>query len=277
MNQDNKTLFEQMFKKLSLVLQKNFRNAFLSVFIMMIIESIGSAIFLAPMMYFAITGKMTSLTMGISYVLLVSGVICWFSLQAGAFVLFLRMVRGDYVSIGFLFYGFRKFRQFAGSAVFFAGLAALVTLIIRLALHFTKGTPYDILAFLDQHFGEIYSMLVIAVILILLVVIISVRFLFLFFVRYDNAQLGTFRSAEIAAKQTEKKIFLLIRFVLKASARHLVLAAFYFAAATYFGLKTESAVQSIANFLFGFLYILNIYKALVMAYFATATFYDETV
>ena len=122
MNQDNKTLFEQMFKKLSLVLQKNFRNAFLSVFIMMIIESIGSAIFLAPMMYFAITGKMTSLTMGISYVLLVSGVICWFLLQAGAFVLFLRMVRGDYVSIGFLFYGFRKFRQFAGSAVFFAGL-----------------------------------------------------------------------------------------------------------------------------------------------------------
>ena len=277
MNQDNKTLLKQMTEKLSLVLQKNFRNAFSTVFIMMIIESIGSALFLAPMMYFSITEKTTPLTMGISYVLLAAGIICWFLLQAGAFVLFLRMVRGDYVSIGFLFYGFRKFKQFIGSAVFFAGLAAFVTVIIRFVLHFTKDRPYDVLAFLDKHFGEIHSILVIAVVLLLLAVIISIRFLFLFFVRYDNPETGTFKSAGIAARQIRKKIFLLIRFVLKASARHLVLAAFYFAASTYFGLKTESTIQSIANFLFGFLYLLNLYKALVMAYFATATFYDETV
>lgn len=277
MNQDNKNLLEQMSKKLSLVLQKNFRNAFMSVFIMMIIESIGSAFFLAPMMYFSVTEKMTALTTGISYVLLVAGIICWFLLQAGVFVLFLRMVRGEYVSIGFLFYGFRKFRQFIGSAVFFTGLAAIVTVLIRLAIHFTKDTEYNILAFLDRHFGEINSILVIALVLILLVVIISIRFLFLFFVRYDNAQSGTISSAGGAAKLIRKKIFLLIRFVLKASARHLVLASFYFAAATYFGLMTENTIQSIANFLFGFLYLLNLYKALVMAYFATAAFYDETV
>ena len=266
-----------MFKKLSGVSQKNFRNAFSSVFIMMIIESIGSAIFLAPMMYFSITEKMNPLTTGISYLLLAAGIICWFLLQAGAFVLFLRMVRGEYVSIGFLFYGFRRFRQFIGSAVFYAGLAALVTAVIRFILHVTKDTTYDVLAFLDKHFGEINSILVVAVVLLLFVAIVSIRFLFLFFVRYDKPETGTFKSAGIAARVIRKKILLLIWFVLKASARYLVLAAFYFAASTYFGFKTESAIQSVAHFLISFLYLLNIYKAFVMAYFATATFYDETV
>ena len=277
MNQNNKALLEKMTEKLSTVVQKNFRNAFSTVFIMMIIESIGSAIFLAPMMYFSITEKTTPLTMGISYVLLAAGIICWFLLQSGAFVLFLRMVRGDYVSIGFLFYGFRKFKQFVGSAVFFAGLAAFVTVIIRFVIHFTKDTTCDVLAFLDKHFGEINSILVIAVVLLLLAVIISIRFLFLFFVRYDKPEIGTFKSAGIAAGVIRKKILLLIWFVLKSSARYLVLALFYFAASTYFGFKTESAIQSVAHFLFSFLYLLNMYKAFVMAYFATATFYDETV
>ena len=266
---------KELFAKFGEVARRNLNKIFFALFCIVIIESLCSAIFIGTSFFLNSRGDSGTAGAILAYFLMFCGVFFWFMFLSGFYVMLLRMVRNEFVTLGFLFYGFRKFRHFAPAAFLYALLTGLCAAITAGTMYFiTKANP-GFIPLLQAQFGErafFYLLLIFSFVLFFLLCFPQV---FLFFLRYDNPKRNVFSLGFLSAKLFLKNAFRFIGFVLTACGRNLILATFYFGITLSFSAGQKQSVLQFFSLIFDFLYFVNFYKALSLAGLAVSFFYEE--
>lgn len=104
-----------LLKKHRAVYKKYIGKIIYTLFLMAILESVMSSVLLAPILN-------SSAGDVLSYILMAVGVIIFFTFHFGLSVMFLRMTRGEFVTLGFLFYGFKKPKLSLSAVMVFSAL-----------------------------------------------------------------------------------------------------------------------------------------------------------
>ncbi|MCR5125418.1 MAG: hypothetical protein K6B43_09525 [Treponema sp.] len=111
-----------LIKKHKAVYKKYIGKIIYTFFLMSILESVLSSVLLAPILNSSVGDIL-------SYILMAVGVMIFFLFHFGLASMFLRMTRGEFVTLGFLFYGFKKPKlSFATAFVFSALFIAILYL-----------------------------------------------------------------------------------------------------------------------------------------------------
>lgn len=259
---------KELIVKFAPVARKNLNKTFFTLFIIVILESLCSALFVETS--FLLNSMQDSFAVTFfSYALMFCGVFFWFLILSGFATMLLRMARDEFVTIGFLFYGFRRFKQFAPAAFLYTLLTGISAAVVAGTMYFIPKSNPDFIVNLESKFGEnafLYLLIIFSFILVFLLIFPQV---FLFFLKYDNPNRSVFSLAFLSSKLLFKNIFKFIGFVFMAGGRNLILAAFYFAAA-----HKSGAVQFF-SLIFDFLYFINFYKALSLMSLAVPFFYEN--
>lgn len=259
---------KELIVKFAPVARKNLNKTFFTLFIIVILESLCSALFVGTS--FLLNSMQDSFAVTFfSYALMFCGVFFWFLILSGFATMLLRMARDEFVTIGFLFYGFRRFKQFALAAFLYTLLTGISAAVVAGTMYFIPKSNPDFIVNLESKFGEnafLYLLIIFSFILVFLLIFPQV---FLFFLKYDNPNRSVFSLAFLSSKLLFKNIFKFIGFVFMAGGRNLILAAFYFAAA-----HKSGAVQFF-SLIFDFLYFINFYKALSLMSLAVPFFYEN--
>ncbi len=259
---------KELIKNLTPVAKKNLGKTFFTLFVMVILESICSALVIFSSYLFSSQKILT-------YLAMFAGVFLWFLVLIGFAIMLLRMAREKYVTLGYLFYGFRRIKLFAPVALlhtvltaFSAGVAAAILLALR-------KTQSPVLSFLTQHWGE--NSILIATIILSAVLFLIFQFpqIFLAFLRYDNSEKSVFKLAFMSFKFCVKKLFKLLGFIFMAGGRNLFLAVFYFAVTLTLSGEDKGTLVQALLFLFDFLYFVNIYKAVSLMALSLPVFYED--
>ena len=111
------------------VTKKNLGKLIYTLFLMSIIESFMSLMLLGPILR-------TSAGDTASYALFAVGTLFFFLLQFGFASMLLRMTRNEFVTLGFLFYGFTRPKISLGPAAAFTIMAFIVIFISRFLFAF---------------------------------------------------------------------------------------------------------------------------------------------
>ena len=126
---------KELIVKFAPVARKNLNKTFFTLFIIVILESLCSALFVGTSLLLNSMQDSFAVTF-FSYSLMFCGVFFWFLILSGFATMLLRMARDEFVTIGFLFYGFRRFKQFAPAAF-------LYTLLTGISAAVVAGTTRD--------------------------------------------------------------------------------------------------------------------------------------
>ncbi len=204
-------------------------------------------------------------------------------LQYGFSIMLLRLVKNEYVTLGYLFYGIKKPRESlpvcALYTVLVAAIAALCSLVARrmglgtFVIDFLKGNlnlEKETLEILAQYSvtAFIFSLTVIFSFIILLPTVFS------FFIRFENKDksfLFPFReSCKIMLKKWN--YFKLIGFALRAGGRQLIITIILGIILNIFH-TNESGGTSVLFFILDFLYLLNGLNALIIIYLSLPIFF----
>lgn len=259
---------KELIVKFAPVARKNLNKAFFTLFIIVILESLCSALFAGTSLLLNSMQDSFAVTF-FSYALMFCEVFFWFLILSGFATMLLRMARDEFVTIGFLFYGFRRFKKFAPAAFLYTLLTGISAAVVAGTMYFIPKSNPDFIVNLESKFGEnafLYLLIIFSFILVFLLIFPQV---FLFFLKYDNPSRSVFSLAFLSSRLLFKNIFKFIGFVFMAGGRNLILAAFYFAAA-----QKGGAVQFF-SLIFVFLCFINFYKALSLMSLAVPFFYEN--
>lgn len=259
---------KELIVKFAPVARKNLNKTFFTLFIIVILESLCSALFAGTPLLLNSMQDSFAVTF-FSYALMFCEVFFWFLILSGFATMLLRMARDEFVTIGFLFYGFRRFKKFAPAAFLYTLLTGISAAVVAGTMYFIPKSNPDFIVNLESKFGEnafLYLLIIFSFILVFLLIFPQV---FLFFLKYDNPSRSVFSLAFLSSRLLFKNIFKFIGFVFMAGGRNLILAAFYFAAA-----QKGGAVQFF-SLIFVFLCFINFYKALSLMSLAVPFFYEN--
>lgn len=259
---------KELIVKFAPVARKNLNKTFFTLFIIVILESLCSALFAGTSLLLNSMQDSFAVTF-FSYALMFCEVFFWFLILSGFATMLLRMARDEFVTIGFLFYGFRRFKKFAPAAFLYTLLTGISAAVVAGTMYFIPKSNPDFIVNLESKFGEnafLYLLIIFSFILVFLLIFPQV---FLFFLKYDNPSRSVFSLAFLSSRLLFKNIFKFIGFVFMAGGRNLILAAFYFAAA-----QKGEAVQFF-SLIFVFLCFINFYKALSLMSLAVPFFYEN--
>lgn len=260
---------------------KSYMNrAFIALFLMMLIESVGTLFFVGPAVYLLTDTNPPYTTIVLSYALFACGIFVWFLLQSGFSVMMLRMARNQYVSIGFLFLGFRKITQFAPPALFYTSIIFIIAGLVRAINFVLLKNDFDLLAYGNSLVEGIGGLLLVLGMSVFLLIVFMIYFSFLFQIRSESDTWGKkniFLQACISFKIMRGNVWRFISFLFRACARNVTLAVFYIAAKFFISGSSENSFMKLIDFLFDFFYLINLYKAMIIFHLAVPVFYVEAI
>ncbi len=206
-------------------------------------------------------------------------------LQYGFYVMLLRMTRKDYVTLGYLFYGFKNPRQSLPVnlllSVFFGIILALSVFLSekfladRVINILAENSP-EILKYNDVLF---YLRLLVAFTLWSFIsVVFMIPFIFTFAYRFDSPRESFIKAAGKSVRDIVKNgnYFRFIAFAIRAGGRYLLIAiAIKFMTALF--ASPEKKGLSLFSFILDFIYFLNIYTAFIRIYFSIPVMYESIV
>ena len=274
-NNEKQSQFTCRLKFLSGIAERNSSKIIFSLFFLTVIQSVVSMIFLGPAFVFASKNLENIFSKAAVYALLFADVFLLFMLYGSFSILLLRIVRRQFVSLGFLFYTFRKFKNYAPVALIASVNVALifvaVKFIFKVLLHFEP----DFFVYFQGIFGEYAEIYIVSAVLVILVFVCLYSFIFLFQYRYDNPEQKILSVFSKSRKLAKGKFFKIVGFALVSSGKNLVPAVFYFGVALSLSKEEGSSFMQIFSFIFDFLYFINMFKALALIYLSVPVFYES--
>ncbi len=283
------TSFKQLFARLEQAVRPNRGNALFALFLTVLCETIFSMLFVVPAMFLLLRGGVTFNERFFAGLLTFCALIVWVLFQYGFMVLVLRMVRGEFVTLGYVFYGFKTIRKTFPLAVAVSALLFVVTIaFFRVARHI-------VMAWLDAILGaepmlsvqemlpqlQLPGFLLLAAYVIVLVAV-GIRFAFVFFLHVDHPGEKVLALFKKSARLMRKKCFLLIRLALRAGGHNFVIAV-----VALFVMTEMTAVAGVEDArrtfpavvvtIINLVYLVNIYTALLKMYFAFPVLYVDAV
>lgn len=262
--------YRQMIASLNDCMRKNMWKALFSFLLMSVLETFIMSIFSMPT--FMLLSENTSVILNIilAVVSLFCGFIFVMMLQYGYQVVLLRLVRGDYVTLGFLFNGFREKKRVSKVAALFSVgfiLALVICQIFAVFVNIKFSTKVRSMQ-LPVLAGIIFF--VYAVISIILLI----RFVFVFVCLADNPNMKTVGLFKLSASLLRKRCLKLAGFVLYAGGSHLLVATVIFISTLFIPSKTEGVVNFLISIL-EFVYFIAAYTAIVRMFMSVPLFYDN--
>lgn len=283
--------------KLNQVTSKNIGRVIYALFLLTILESLCTSVFLIPAIKITSGTPMSAFTeMGIGpaavkiifFLLLFLAVTLWITFQFGFTIMLLRMTRGENANLGFIFMGFRRFNPAGKVILCFSGIAAAVSIIARFISKFifkiTGTTLSNVLsspeaenAAGDADIQAISQEIIFQAgffsgILIILCLIVFIHFAFVFHLHFDNPDKSVKELFTESFNMMRGNFFRLIGLALRAGGKNLLIAV-VFAVITVF-LPSEKPGISVLAFLLDLGYFINLYSALVKFYFAVPVLYN---
>ncbi|MBQ6780763.1 MAG: hypothetical protein IJP62_05980 [Treponema sp.] len=125
---------KQLLVRLNQTVRANMGNALFALFLTLICETVLGMIFVAPATMIVTRSTSTLNDMIFAGILLFCALVIWLLFQYGFHVLILRMTRRQYVTIGYVFYGFKKFKQTIPH------ILTLAVMVVALTLAFSTGS-----------------------------------------------------------------------------------------------------------------------------------------
>lgn len=262
-------------------------NALFALFLTLICETVFGMIFAAPAAVLIAHEGATLNELVFAGLLVFCALVVWLLFQYGFHTLILRMVRSEYVTLGFVFYGFKTIKKTYPLVLSLAVLISVVTgvfvvvgriVVAKLGLSVEQASALSL-----QEGGTTEVLLPTGILLgayALLLVIVFIRFVFVFYVHADNPDEKISAVFKKSALLMRKKVFRLIRLVLRAGGRNLVIAILTFALTMLIPATNEDGSRtglSIAVLLFNFVYFVNAYTALLRMYFAFPILYVDAL
>lgn len=268
----NKLNVKALTEKLNFVATKNLGKVFFAMFLMIMVESLVSGVVVFALVRISSVENLTSLykaiILGITFILSTIS----FLFQTGLLVLTLKMVREEFVTIGFVFYGFRKIKKFLPLALINSLLVSFIFGIYKLISFLLKPQ----LKMLEDKFGLVVLVSIFIGIILLSVLFVLVNFIFVTQIKYDNPEMNAFKCFVKSFVLMKGNVFRFFSFVIRSCGINLVLALFYFGMSLSMN-SVKNNFSSILSFVFDFLYFINIYKAAGRLYFTFPIAYTSLI
>ncbi|MBQ0052363.1 MAG: hypothetical protein KBT11_09940 [Treponema sp.] len=264
--------------RLNQVTNKNVGKVIYALFLMTIIESLCTAVFITPAMMLFQREEFTMQTRIVSLVLLFAATIVYLTFQFGFAIMLLRLVRNEKSNLGYIFMGFRRF-NYAGKIIFaFGVILGIIALVVRFIAKTVSVALFNSMVEMeiptDEGTQAILQLGAFAAIFFLLSFIVLIHFAFVFHLHFDNPKLGVMELFKRSAVMMNKKVFKLIGFALRAGGRNLLIAIVFALLVTFMPGDKEKGSLSILTFLFDLVYFINLYTALVKFYFTVPVMYE---
>lgn len=268
----NKLNVKALTEKLNFVATKNLGKVFFAMFLMIMVESLVSGVVVFALVRISSVENLTSLykivMLGIAFILSTIS----FLFQTGLLVLTLKMVREEFVTIGFVFYGFRKIKKFLPLALINSLLVSFIFGIYKLISFLLKPQ----LKMLEDKFGLVVLVSIFIGIILLSILFVLVNFIFVTQIKYDNPEMNAFKCFVKSFVLMKGNVFRFFSFVIRSCGINLVLALFYFGMSLSMN-SVKNNFSSILSFVFDFLYFINIYKAAGRLYFTFPIAYTSLI
>lgn len=260
--------YRQMAQTLNSCLRVNMWKALFSFLMMSVLESL----FMTSFSFFAmliISSRENSIAVFvISLIFLFVGFVFVMILQYGYQVLLLRMLRNEYVTLGFLFNGFRERKRIAkASALYSLGfiLAFIFCQIVVLVLKIRNPDFFTGLS-LPELAGRIFAIYMIFVLVLL------VPFSFVWVCLADNPNEKVLRCFKKSFVLMKGRCFRFCGFVIYAGGFWLAAAAVIYALSLFLPKNLSGAASFLAS-IFEFAYFIAAYTAFVRMCMAVPLFY----
>lgn len=268
----NKLNVKALTEKLNFVATKNLGKVFFAMFLMIMVESLVSGVVVFAIVRIPSVENLTSLykiiILGIAFILSTVS----FLFQTGLLVLTLKMVREEFVTIGFVFYGFRKIKKFLPLALINSLLVSFIFGIYKLISFLLKPQ----LKMLEDKFGLVVLVSIFIGIILLSILFVLVNFIFVTQIKYDNPEMNAFKCFVKSFVLMKGNVFRFFSLVIRSCGINLVLALFYFGMSLSMN-SVKNNFSSILSFVFDFLYFINIYKAAGRLYFTFPIAYTSLI
>jgi hypothetical protein len=262
--------YRELKKKINACAGRQMGKALFAFFMLSILETLVLSVFMTPVLLVSKEGRASVSEMIVTAISLYAGFIFILVLQYGYHVLIARLVRGNFVTLGFLFTGFRdRKRIFPAALLYAAGLTAALV-ICQVAAFMFNGR----LSKFSARFGlPVFAVCVLSV-FILLSLFILVKFTFVWLCLYDNPSAGVSAAFKRSVRLLHGKTFRLLGFILYAGGRRLVVAVIIFIAGVFIPQATADK-HGILMFVFEFVYFVAAYSAVVRMFMSIPVFYDS--
>lgn len=287
------TSLQPLLKTLNAVVARNFGKALVSFFVMVLGEALCIYLLVSPL--YAQIGALNSAAAGASLsslimatVVLFASFMIWALFQYGFAVLLLRMVRGEYVTLGYVFYGWRTLSRSLKSALFVAFVGVVLTAAFVFALLYFTDVPERLImaqrALLsgktapETATGAVridFAALSVFVLSALVTLIVYLQFAFLFQAAYDDKKGSLWGALKTNVRLLRRNKLRLLCLFLKAGGRFLVIALFAMALDGLLSFTTKANELTAVKLLLNFLYLVNGYTTLLRMYFALPVLYEE--
>lgn len=263
--------FKELKKKINACAGKQTGKALFGFFMLSMLETAALSVFLMPVLLVSKTGRATIPEMAVTAVSLYAGFIVVLVLQYGYHVLIARLVRGEFVTLGFLFNGFRDKKRVSRASLLYAAGLSLSLMVCQAAAYLFDNR---ISTFTEKFGMPVFAICVVSIFLVLAVAIL-VKFTFVWLSLYDDPSLNALGAFKRSVRLLHKRTFKLIGFVLYAGGRRLLVAAgIFIITAVLPASATSSGAGSVLGFMLDFVYFVAAYSAVVRMFMALPIFYD---
>lgn len=209
-----------------------------------------------------------------------------FMFQFGFMEMLRRLIRQEFVTLGFLFYGFKKPRLAFSSATVFATISTIALFIINEILAILLRDRFPILMefvmaketptkLIQEHKDEILvaasAYLGISSFFLIFILFLMLPFVFTFMIRAEFPQKNIFKSMFMSARLMFRKgnFFKFIALLTRAAIK----SVFFAIIAFFMGLLPFVGNSSVLGLLLNFAFLVNMYTALIRIYLAIPVMY----
>ncbi|QTQ16854.1 hypothetical protein [Treponema parvum] len=264
--------YRQMIRVLNACMRVNMWKALFSFLLMSVLETLVMSFFSGPVIMLLAKGGVSLFPVAASVALLFMGFVFVMFLQYGYQVLLLRILRGEFVTLGFLFSGFKdRKRILRASSLFSLGMITSLVICQILALIINLNFEKNIQALK-------FSVLVgiIFIVYTLICAVLLIRFVFVWVCLYDNPGSKVADVFKMSAAMLKGRCFKLAGFILYAGGIYLLTAV----SAFLLSLLIPRDLKGLPAFLFSvteFVYFVSAYTAAVRMFMSVPLFYTEVL
>ncbi len=261
--------------KMKEVLFKNSTKIFFVFFLLIVLQSLSSFIFTAPAAWLMMKAEQSSLytIAGLSVVFL--GMFMAFMVLSGFAVMLLRMVRSEKVTLGYMFLGFRRFKQFFPGALAASLTVLAVCLIMRLVNRYVFYSESIVAKKAVEFAGAYGDILFVLLITSAVIIVLLYGQIYVQFFKYDNKNLSIFYCLSESYKLSFKGLLFSILFFLVCAGRNIALTLFYSGMSVAFSGNDEGSPLNLLTIIFEFLYFMNICKIAAILCLSFPILYEE--
>ena len=271
MNERDEKIINSALKQLFFCARKNINKIMITLFVFNIIETIIT-LFCSKLVVVLSLSTPLILTLAMSLLISIGMLTAVMLLYYGLSVMTLRMARKEYVTIGYLFIGFRKWRNVAKYALFFAVLLTVVCALF-LAIWFFF-TPLSVVLFNKVGVMTGTAFIVLFFLCLLVLSLFPWTFVWYLLANEPEKQKGVFKR-NFALLKGRKKLF--FKIVFKVMGKRIVTILIVWAFMFFFtkiSLKSKSAMLSLFSSFFSFLYMYLLYATQAFAFLLLPIIYD---